>query len=102
MPLVILAEMGAARGENWYGMEDGALHRLVALTISGLGDPAIFERLAAVPQEPSTGSGGTGWLALYARRFPGRATVEAVPMPTSHRWTGGDVLTLARVLARRR
>ena len=102
MPLVILAGLGASRGEDWYGIEGGALHRLVALTISGLRDPTIFERLAGVAQEPSAGSSGTGWLPLYTRRFPDRAKVAAVAMPTSHRWTGGDVLMLARVLAPRR
>ena len=99
MPLVILAELGAARGEDWYGLDAGALHRLVAVTVAGLREPAIFERLSGVAQQPSAGSGGTGWLPLYARRFPERAAADAVPMPTSHRWTGGDVLALAAVLA---
>lgn len=99
MPLVILAELGASRGEDWYGLEDGALHRLVALTVAGLRDPSVFERLSGIVQEPSRGSGGTGWLPLYARRFPARAAADAVGMPTSHRWTGGDALTLAEVLA---
>jgi poly(beta-D-mannuronate) lyase len=98
MPLVILAELGAARGEDWYGLGDGALHRLVALTVAGFAEPAIFERLAGTPQQPTANSMGTGWLPLYRRRFPDRPRAPLPDMRTSHRWTGGDVMLLARVL----
>ena len=94
MPLVVLAELGASRGEDWYQLGDGALHRLVALTVSGLREPGIFTRLAGQPQQPSANSSGTGWLPLYTRRFPGRVPAGVLSMPARHRWTGGDVLAL--------
>lgn len=101
MPLVILAELGAARGEDWYSLGDGALHRLVALTVAGFAEPAMFERLAGTPQQPSANSMGNGWLPLYRRRFPDRLRPPLPDMRTSHRWTGGDVLLLARALESR-
>jgi poly(beta-D-mannuronate) lyase len=98
MPLVVMAELGAARGEDWYGLRGGALHRLVALTVAGFAEPAMFERLAGTPQQPTANSMGTGWLPLYRRRFPDRLRSPLPEMRTSHRWTGGDVLLLARML----
>lgn len=102
MPLVILAELGAAKGEDWYRLGDGALHRLVGLTVAGFADPKIFEKLSGSPQQPVANSMGTGWLPLYVRRFPGRLAGELPGMRTSHRWTGGDVMPLADLLARRK
>ena len=51
MPLVALAELGRSRGEDWYALGDGALHRLVAKTAEGLNDPTIFDKLAGVAQQ---------------------------------------------------
>lgn len=105
MPLVAMAEIAAARGEDWYAFGDGALHRLVALTVKGFADPVIFERLAGVAQQPVANSMGTGWLPLYAARFPQRAAgLLNGPLPamrTVHRWTGGDVLLLTAEVQRK-
>jgi poly(beta-D-mannuronate) lyase len=100
MPLVVLAELAAERGEDWYGLEGGALHRLVDLTSRGLADPALFDRLAKVRQERPV-SPGAGWLALYAVRFPARAGAMRITAPAGHRWLGGDVKLLAKALAAR-
>jgi poly(beta-D-mannuronate) lyase len=94
MPLVVLAELAATRGEDWYGFNNGALHRLVALTVKGFEDPSTFERLAQTPQQSTANSMGTGWLPLYVRRFPDRLRPPVPDMRTSHRWTGGDVMLL--------
>lgn len=96
--LVILAELGAARGEDWYAMEDGALHRLVEVTARGLADPAVFDRLSGVAQERPVRP-GAGWTTLYAARFPGRLPPEAPEAAPAHRWLGGDVRVLAATLA---
>lgn len=98
MPLVVLAELGAAIGEgDWYALNGGALHRLVAVTAKGLAEPALFARLAGIPQQPNPGT-GAGWAQLYERRFPGRVALPA--MMSADRWLGGDVTALVRVLER--
>ena len=96
-PLVLLAELGFARGEDWYQFGDGALHRLVAATARGLLRPEIFTALAGEPQEPGT-SPGAGWLILYERRFKDRVEPGWPTVLAGHRWLGGDVLLLAKVL----
>lgn len=100
MPLVVLAELGAARGQDWYGLDDGALHRLIDVTLKGLADPALFDRLAGVPQQrPVTHIAGAGWLQLYAARFPDRVRDRPLPeMKPGHRWLGGDAPLLAQAL----
>jgi poly(beta-D-mannuronate) lyase len=98
-PLVVLAEMGAARGEDWYGLGDGALHRLIGLTVAGLRNPALFARLAGQAQE-SSHSAYIRSLPLYDQRFPGRNLLEGMPkMPTEHHRLGGDVMLLRGLLA---
>lgn len=99
MPVVMLAELGAARGEDWYGLSGGAVHRLVDVTLRGLADPAVFERLAGVPQQPRAGS-GSGWLHLYRLRFPERVPAALPDTPRGHRWIGGDALALKDALGR--
>jgi len=97
MPLVVLAELGAAMGDgDWYALNDSALHRLVEVTSKGLAEPALFAKLAGVPQQPNPGT-GAGWAQLYERRFPGRVTLPA--MKSADRWLGGDVTALLRVLS---
>jgi poly(beta-D-mannuronate) lyase len=100
MPVVILAELGAARGEDWYGLHDGALHRLVDITRRGLADLTLFEKLAGVPQQRNPGA-GAGWWVAYARRFPDRIAAAPVPaMKPGHRWLGGHVRVLIERLER--
>jgi poly(beta-D-mannuronate) lyase len=98
MPLVTLAELGAARGEDWYALNDGALHRLVAKTVEGLNDPAVFDKLAGVTQVRPV-KPAAGWIALYRARFPDRIT-KAPEQPAKHRWLGGDVMILRLVLTK--
>lgn len=97
MPLVALAELGAARGEDWYALGDGALHRLVGKTAEGLNDPAIFDKLAGVKQQRPV-KPGAGWVALYSERFIGRLKTKP-EQPAKHRWLGGDVDVLRMALA---
>ena len=71
-PLVLLAEFGSANGIDLYAEHDGAIHRLVRKSISGLMDPGPFEKATGVPQEVSKVPGGDqiGWAPPYLRRFP--------------------------------
>ncbi len=95
-PLVIMAEMAAAKGEDWYALNDGALHRLVAKTVEGLIEPSVFEKLAGVAQERPVKS-GYGWASLYRDRHFGRMP-DKIEQPIGHRWLGGEVDVLLRVL----
>jgi poly(beta-D-mannuronate) lyase len=92
-PLIVMADLAAARGEDWYGLDGGALHRLVARTASGLADVAAFDALAGVPQQRPVRP-SAGWLALYVARFPGRLSPPLPDVPARHRWLGGDVRLL--------
>jgi len=97
-PLVVMAELAEWRGQSWYALADGALHRLVARTAVGLVDPTLFDVLARTPQERPAGT-GAGWLALYVQRFPDRLPSPLPEVPEKHRWLGGNVRTLAKAIA---
>lgn len=97
-PLVVLAELAAAKGEDWYQLGDGALHRLVAKTAAGLRDPAIFDTLAGEKQQRPV-KPGYGWAELYRNRFIDRMP-DKIDLPNSHRWLGGDVDVLIQSLRR--
>lgn len=99
-PLVVMAEMAAARGEDWYALESGALHRLAAVTLDGIKDPAAFDRRIGTPQERPVNP-QAGWLALYHKRFPEKVAPSLPRIPDGHRWLGGDVLALSAALAHR-
>jgi poly(beta-D-mannuronate) lyase len=102
MPLVVMAEIANRRGLDWYALGDGALHRLVKLSATGLALPATFEALAGKPQELPLNA-RAGWLSLYQSRFPDRLRGLALPeVPTKHRWLGGDVNLLMLALEPRR
>lgn len=96
MPLVTLAEIARARGEDFYAAGDGALDRLAGLTAKGLADPAVFDRLAGVAQERPVNP-GSGWLALF--RLHAALDLPGLPaVPPGHRWLGGDTAILHSAL----
>jgi poly(beta-D-mannuronate) lyase len=97
MPLVVLAELGASKGEDWYAFGDGALHRLIDVTVRGLQTPAVFEPLAGLKQETPVNT-RAGWLQLYRARFPERLREPLPQVGQSNRWIGGDALVLSAVV----
>jgi poly(beta-D-mannuronate) lyase len=97
VPLVVMAELAASRGEDWYALGDGALHRLASLTHAGLKQPALFLPLAGLVQEPDTNP-RAGWLQLYSARFPGRLVGPHPDVAEGNRWIGGNVLVLKAVI----
>ena len=99
VPLVVMAELAAARSEDWYALQGGALHRLVALTAAGLNQPDIFDALAHVPQERPPNA-RAGWLQLYRQRFPERPLPALPQVADGHRWLGGNVAMLMLALKR--
>ncbi|HRD74622.1 MAG TPA: alginate lyase family protein, partial [Hyphomicrobiaceae bacterium] len=97
MPLVTMAELASARGENWASLGDDALHRLAERTRAGLLDSGPFDKRAGAAQERPL-KPGAGWLELYAIRHADRLQSPRVDMPPGHRWLGGDVRLLAEAL----
>jgi poly(beta-D-mannuronate) lyase len=77
--LVMLAEVAAHRGENFYDRAGGAIHRLADRVLSGIADPGPFGQLAGVAIEVPKGS-MLGWLAFYSRRFPDRIVGTSRPL----------------------
>ncbi|MDM4765917.1 alginate lyase family protein [Pelomonas sp. SE-A7] len=70
-PLVLIAELAARRGEDWYSLQGARLDRLVERTAAGIADPAWFVTQTGVSQELPRG-GITGWALLYADRGEAR------------------------------
>ncbi len=97
VPLVLMAELAASRGEDWYALGDGALHRLVKLSHASLNDPAIFDRIARVPQERPLNT-RSGWLQLYLARFPTNLNAPHPVVADGHRWIGGNAQVLSAIL----
>jgi poly(beta-D-mannuronate) lyase len=71
-PLVLLAEFGEANHLDLYAHANGAIHRLVKVSISGVQDPTLFVKATGVPQEISQPLSGDqiGWAPPYLHRFP--------------------------------
>lgn len=95
-PLVVLAEIAATKGEDWYALNEGALHRLVKATAEGVADPAKFDTLAGEKQQHPVKS-GYGWASLYRERFFERMQ-HRIEQPNGHRWLGGEVDVLKRAI----
>ena len=71
-PLVMIAELGESNELRLYDEDDGALHRLVKRTVSGLVDSAYFRERTGVAQQMPEGLDGRviGWAVPYAARYP--------------------------------
>ena len=92
-PLILLAEFIEANGGEAYADQSGAIHRLVRLCTSGLGDPAIFQKRTGVVQVVSEPLSGTdiGWAVPYLRRFPNaglQSLVAKAAWTRSSQWGG--------------
>lgn len=95
-PLVMMAEIAGRRGEDWYARNNGALHRLVAITLSGIADNAPMAKLAGTAQERLVLTDAK-WLPFYSRRFPARFD-RAGEVKSGSFWSnfaGGDLKALA-------
>jgi poly(beta-D-mannuronate) lyase len=71
-PLVLLAEFGEVNNLDLYAHGNGALHRLVSVSVAGLSDPAPLQKATGVKQEvPRVATGDQiGWAPPYVQRFP--------------------------------
>jgi len=98
MPLVMIAEMGAANALDLYGEHDGALRRLVDRAVEGLHDPSYFERLTGTTQDFGGSLSGwhVAWAEIWYARFHDPAVSDLLRRyrPARNAWLGGDA-TLA-------
>jgi poly(beta-D-mannuronate) lyase len=83
-PLVLIAEFGEANHIDLYAHANGAIHRLVKVSVAGLHDPTPFEKATGIHQEvPKVPSGDQiGWAPPYLQRFPDptlKQFVQAAP-----------------------
>jgi poly(beta-D-mannuronate) lyase len=73
-PLVTMAAMGEANGDDLYGYDHNALHRLVSRSLAGLIDNHYFaEKAGAAQDTPEKGAikaGDVDWVFPYVNRFP--------------------------------
>lgn len=95
MPLVTLASLARAQGEDFYAFGDGAIDRLAGLVAKGIADPGVFKELAGIEQSPT--KPGAGWSQLYALHAPDAAGAK-IGMPRNYPAFGGDVQMLVRAL----
>jgi poly(beta-D-mannuronate) lyase len=76
-PLVTMAELASANGDNLYAYDDSRIHLLVSRTVAGLNDNQYFVEKSGVTQDtPQDGvihGSDIAWLPPFARRFPDSA-----------------------------
>ncbi|WP_439816423.1 alginate lyase family protein [Zavarzinia sp. CC-PAN008] len=103
-PLVMLAELAAANGVGLYGERDGALRRLVDVTLSGLDDPSLFAAKSGHAQDMDAAwsPGQMMWLIPYAGRFHDARALALIDkfrtVPSTR--VGGDTRLLYGALLR--
>ncbi len=80
-PLVTMAELGAANGEDLYSYDHNRLHLLVSRSLAGLVDNHYFSTRAGALQDTPEGgkikSADVIWVTPYVRRFPD-PTINAI------------------------
>ena len=94
-PIILLAELGNANGDDLYAHNSKAVQRLGERTITGLRDNSGFAALAGAPQDTPAPSGlkstDVVWLVPYLKLFPnpaGSALLAAIPI-TPFLYLGG-------------
>jgi poly(beta-D-mannuronate) lyase len=99
MPLVLLAEMGAANGVDLYAYDNGALHRLAKLALRGAIDPSFFVKATGLEQD--TGKqlriDEIAWIDPYVARFgpnPDATAILAKYRPIVYARFGGNITEL--------
>ncbi len=94
-PLVTMAELASANGDDLYDYDDSRLKLLVNVSVAGLADNHFFAEKAGVAQDtPKDGQisvSDISWIKPYARRFPSPtiATLLAHATIGPDRYLGG-------------
>jgi poly(beta-D-mannuronate) lyase len=96
--LVMIAALAARNGVNLYGIENGALHRLVKRTVDGLSDPAYFVEKTGKKQSWVGKVSGSklAWMEAYYARFPASGIKRWIDQyrPMKNRRIGGNATLL--------
>lgn len=97
-PLIMIAELASANGQDLYTENHNAIDRLVRLSTAGMLDPGIFQKITGVPQEMPDQISGVwiGWAVPYLAHHPDAqlaATLEALvaKAPTTRFWQWGGL-----------
>jgi len=87
-PLVTMAEMGEANGQDLYSFDHNMLHLLVSRSMAGLVDNHYFASKAGTMQDTPEGgrikSDDVVWLTPYLRRFPDSGIQQLLNKGGSH------------------
>ncbi|WMJ68471.1 mannuronate-specific alginate lyase [Stenotrophomonas sp. 24(2023)] len=94
-PLVMMAELGRLRGQDWYAENHHAIDRLARRVIEGSRDTRWFDEQAGVAQEPLRPS---GWVEFYrlSSGDPGLYEAAHAHAPFHDPRMGGDLSLMAR------
>jgi poly(beta-D-mannuronate) lyase len=94
-PLVTMAELATANGDDLYAYDNSRLKLLVSVTVDGLADNHYFVEKSGVAQDtPNDGvveGSDIAWLPPFARRFPSPAITALFSRtpPQPERYLGG-------------
>jgi len=84
-PLVTMAELASANGDDLYHEDNGALLRLVHAAVAGISNPAPFAAQTGIAQRPiKLNADDIAWAAPFERRFPDRELQALLSQATSH------------------
>lgn len=96
--LAMIAHLAARNGIDLYGLEDRALHRLVARVLPALDDPSFFEEATGEKQSwvGSLNGGTLAWMEAWNARFDDPAVTRWIERlrPMKDRRIGGDATLL--------
>jgi len=96
--LVMIATLAARNGIDLYGVEGGALHRLVSRTVSGLRNPTFFFQKTGEKQTwvGKLSGGKLAWMEAYYSRFPTPEIKYWIDIyrPMQNRRVGGNATLL--------
>ena len=99
-PLVMLAEIARANGQDLYAMDGGAIARLAQRCVSGIEDPSYFAHASGVAQDIKPGAvlrtDEIAWMEPYNARFPSAAMLAIVRRyrPVVYQRLGGNLTQL--------
>lgn len=84
-PLVTLAELAMPNGVDLYTWRNGALTKLVDVSVSGMIDPSLFKQRTAMDQvQISPSAESIGWAEPYNRRFPSPLLTRLLAQAPNH------------------
>jgi poly(beta-D-mannuronate) lyase len=99
-PLVMIAEMGRANGNDLYLMNGGAIERLAKRCVDGILDPSYFAQQSGFTQDITPGqtlrTDEIAWMEPYQARYPTAAMLNILSRyrPVVYSRLGGNLTKL--------